>query len=294
MSYTSRTPADVAVLPRNREYDIARSLEGDWFDGHPFKTAWFNAMSITFPLGEKFFIDSVRHFSDRIDDPKLNEEIRGFCGQEGYHRREHDRYNRALCRLRGYDLGYMEGRLEKKIELGKKFMSPLEQLAVTAALEHITAIMAESALSGDNPMMGVVDAPMQQLWNWHAAEEMEHKSVAFDVYRAVEGTEKMRRSAMRRATLFLLMDILVGLVHMLRRDGKLWNVRLWGQGWKFLFFRGGILRRVWPAYRDYFGEGFHPWQRDTRPLLQAWQGEQDSSPGPALVDGHVAFHVHQG
>ena len=87
MSKQSLTPADVPLIPRNREYDIARSLAGDWFDNHPFKTAWFNAMSITFPLGEKFFIDSVRHFAGQIEDPKLTEDIRGFCGQEGFHRR---------------------------------------------------------------------------------------------------------------------------------------------------------------------------------------------------------------
>ena len=91
MPQVSLTPTDVPVLPRNREYDIARSLARNWFDNHPFKTAWFNAMSITFPLGEKFFIDSVRYFANRIEDPKLNEDIRGFCGQEGFHRREHQR-----------------------------------------------------------------------------------------------------------------------------------------------------------------------------------------------------------
>jgi predicted metal-dependent hydrolase len=271
----SQTPADVPITPRNREYDVARSLGRDWFDQHPFKTAWFNAMSMTFPLGEKFFIDSVRHYADLIDDEKLSEEIRRFCGQEGYHRREHERYNQTLCRLRGYDGDYLEGRLARNIELGKKFMSPLEQLATTAALEHITAIMAESALAEDNPMVNAADEAMQQLWNWHAAEEMEHKSVAFDVYRAMGGSEKMRRSTMRRSTFFLLVDVMVGVVHMLRRDGKLWNLRLWGQGWKFLFFKGGILRRVWPAYREYYREGFHPWQRDTRHLLQVWNREDD-------------------
>lgn len=275
MSYISQTPVDVPITPRNREYDIARSLGRDWFDNHPFKTAWFNAMSITFPLGEKFFIDSVRHYADRVEDEKLSEEIRGFCGQEGYHRREHERYNQTLCRLRGYDGEYLERRLEKNIELGKKFMSPLEQLATTAALEHITAIMAESALSEDNPMVSAADEAMQELWNWHAAEEMEHKAVAFDVYRAMGGSEKMRRSTMRRSTFFLLVDVMVGVVHMLRRDGKFWNLRLWGQGWKFLFFKDGILRRVWPAYREYYREGFHPWQRDTRNLLQAWKHNEE-------------------
>lgn len=277
MSNLSNTPLDVPILPRNREYDIARSLEGDWFDNHPFKTAWFNAMSITFPLGEKFFIDSVRHFSDQIDDPKLNEDVRGFCGQEGFHRREHQRYNETLCQKRGYQLEVMEGRLEKNIQRAYKFLSPLERLAATAALEHITAILAESALSEDNPMIDNTDSAMQALWQWHAAEELEHKSVAFDVYRAAGGTEKIRKRAMRQSTFFLLVDVMMGLVHMLRKDKKLWNLRLWTEGWKFLFFKGGILRRVWPAYKEYYRDGFHPWDRDTRPLLQSWQLHEDEA-----------------
>jgi predicted metal-dependent hydrolase len=271
MSDLSNTPVDVPVVPRNREYDVARSLGKDWFDNHPFKTAWFNAMSITFPLGEKFFIDSVRYYADQIDDPKLNEDIRGFCGQEGFHRREHERYNESLCSQRGYDLAYLEGRLETNIKRSYTFLSPLQRLAATAAFEHITAIMAESALSEDNPMIDQADAAMQELWNWHAAEEMEHKSVAFDVYKAVGGTEKMRKRGMRQATVFLMFDVLIGLVHMLRRDKKFWSPSLWYQGWKFLFFKGGILRRVWPAYKEYFRDDFHPWDRDTRGLLETWK-----------------------
>ena len=280
MPNLSNTPVDVPVVPRNREYDIAHALASNWFDNHPFKTAWFNAMSITFPLGEKFFIDSVRHFANQIDDPKLSEDVRGFCGQEGFHRREHDRYNKALCQKRGYDLQSMEDRLEKNIQRANRFLSPLERLASTASLEHITAIMAESALSEDNPMIDKADNAMLSLWQWHAAEEMEHKSVAFDVYKAVGGTEKMRKSAMRQATFFLMVDVMMGLVHMLRKDKKLWNLRLWTEGWKFLFFKGGILRRVWPAYKEYYRDGFHPWDRDTRPLLQSWKSG-DSEPLPA-------------
>ena len=227
MPHLSHTPDDVNITPRNREYQVAECLGRDWFDKHPFKTAWFNAMSITFPLGEKFFIDSVRHYMDRIDDPKLLAEISGFCGQEGFHRREHQRYNEALCNARGYDLALMEGRLESNIRRAYKMMSARERLACTAAMEHITAILAEAALSEDDPMIGSAEQPMQELWDWHAAEEMEHKAVAFDVYRAVGGEEKMRRRVMRMSTVFLLLDVLMGVVHMLRRDGKLWQPRLW-------------------------------------------------------------------
>jgi predicted metal-dependent hydrolase len=273
----SNTPADVPVLPRDREYDVAQALAGDWFGNHPFKTAWFNAMSITFPLGEKFFIDSVRHFADRIEDPTLQEHIRGFCGQEGFHRREHQRYNETLCQARGYRLDVMEGRLENNIRRAYRFMSAPQRLAATAALEHITAVMAESALSADSPMIDEAPDAMRALWQWHAAEELEHKSVAFDVYRAVGGTERMRKRAMRQATFFLLVDVLMGVVHMLRKDGKLWHLRLWAEGWKFLFFKGGILRRVWPAYKEYYRDGFHPWHRDTRALLAYWQVNEDTA-----------------
>ncbi len=279
MAQQSHTPEAVAITPRNREHSVEAQLATDWFDQHPFKTAWFNSMSITFPLGEKFFIDSVRAYADRVEDPKLQKEIRQFCGQEGFHRREHDRYNQALCRQRGYDLGWLEGRLEKNLELAKKMLSPLDQLAATAALEHITAIMAESQLGPDSPMKGKVDPAMEQLWDWHAAEEMEHKSVAFDVYIAVGGGERMRKSALRRATWFLFYDVMVGAMHMLKRDGKLWQPRLWREGWQFLFARDGILRRLWPAYKDYYREGFHPWQRDTHQLLYDWRaGQGEAAP----------------
>jgi uncharacterized protein len=281
MPHLSGTPSDVSINPRNREYEITECLGREWFDNHAFKTAWFNAMSITFPLGEKFFIDSVRHFSDQIDDPKLQEDIRGFCGQEGFHRREHQRYNETLCEKRGYDLGLMEKRLQANIDRGNKVLSSIERLAVTAALEHITAILAEAALSDKDPMIGNAEPAMRELWDWHAAEEMEHKSVAFDVYRAVGGTEKMRKRTMRAATIFLMVDVMMGMVHMLRRDRKLWSLGLWRDGWKFLFGKQGILRRVWPAYKEYYREGFHPWQRDTRELLESWKSEDTHDAVPA-------------
>jgi len=277
MPLLSQTPSSIQITPRNRQYEIEDSLGRDWFDGHPFKTAWFNAMSLTFPQGEKFFIDSVRHFSDHIEDDKLNSDVRGFCGQEGFHRREHQRYNEVLCEKRGYDLQKVEARLEKNIQMSYSHFSAIQRLALTAAFEHITAILAESALDADNPMINAGDPAMMELWNWHAAEEMEHKAVAFDVYRAVGGSEKMRKRAMFGATLFLLIDVMYGLAHMLRRDKKFWSLRVWSEGFAFLFSKKeGVLRRVWPAYKEYYRMGFHPWQRDTRDLLDTWSKTQEA------------------
>tara|TARA_B110000305_G_C19033109_1_gene444654 strand:- start:240 stop:656 length:417 start_codon:yes stop_codon:yes gene_type:complete len=125
---------------------------------------------------------------------------------------------------------------------------------------------------------GVIEGPMKELWTWHAAEEMEHKAVAFDVYRSVTQnksySEKMRKSSLRLATFFLIQDIFVGMIHMLRRDKKLWNIKVWIEGVQFLLGRNGYIRTSWPAYKEYFKDDFHPWQRDTRPLLESWEAGQ--------------------
>lgn len=269
----SFTPADVAIQPRNRQHDLAAALKTDWMRKDVFATAWFNAMSITFPLGEQFFINSVRHYRDRISDPKLQEEMRQFFSQEAVHLREHRRYNEMLCELRGYDLEKLEGPLRRRMGWVKKNVPAREQLAGTVAVEHLTAVLAEKAL-GDSGIFADADPAMRDLWQWHSVEEMEHKAVAFDVYRAIGGTEKMRRAAMRRSTLFLTWDILHGVRHILKSDGKLWSPTVWLSGVRFLFGKQGILRGTWAPYKEFFREDFHPWQEDTSDLITQWELQQ--------------------
>ncbi|MDO9125370.1 MAG: metal-dependent hydrolase, partial [Parvibaculum sp.] len=84
-SSLSRTPENVEIVPRNRQFNIDETLATNWHSNDPFRTAFFDAMSILFPLGEQFFIDSVKAFRDRIDDPELQRRIRGFTAQESVH-----------------------------------------------------------------------------------------------------------------------------------------------------------------------------------------------------------------
>ena len=269
----SYTPDQVAIRPRNRQHDLADALTRDWMRNDVFATAWFNAMSITFPLGEQFFINSVRHYRDRITDPKLKEEMQQFFSQEAVHLREHKRYNQLLCEQRGYDLETLEGPLLRRMGWVKKNVRAREQLAGTAAVEHLTAVLAEKAL-GDHGLFTDADPAMVALWQWHAVEEMEHKAVAFDVYRAIGGSEKMRRAAMRRSTLLLTWDILHGVRHMLKCDGKLWSPKVWLSGLRFLVGKQGLLRGTWAPYKAFFREDFHPWQEDSSELIAQWQLQQ--------------------
>ena len=151
----------------------------------------------------------------------------------------------------GYDLEQLEAPLRRRMAWVKKNVPAREQLAGTVAVEHLTAVLAEKAL-GDHGLFADADPAMVALWQWHAVEEMEHKAVAFDVYRAIGGTEKMRRAAMRRSTVLLAWDILHGVRHILKKDGKLWSPKVWFSGVRFLFGRQGFLRGTLASYRALF------------------------------------------
>lgn len=266
------TPPGVGIKPRNRSHDIAAALQGEWLDDNAFLTAVFNGMSITFPAGEKFFIDSVRHYRQDITDPVLQEHIRGFCGQEGFHRREHQMYNETLCAARGYDLEALEGKLTRRLAWAQKNLSPIQNLAITVAIEHFTAVLSELLLSSDS-IMNKAHPSMRALWRWHAAEEMEHKSVAFDVFVAVGGTEKLRTSVMRRATFFIGLELTRALVYILRKDGKLFDLKVWRKGLAGLFGKQGAFSGGLAPYKEFYTEGFHPWQQNTQHLLTEWASE---------------------
>jgi predicted metal-dependent hydrolase len=266
------TPTTVQIKPRNRSHDIADALRGEWLDNNAFLTAVFNGMSITFPAGEKFFIDSVRHFAGDVTDPVLKGHIKGFCGQEGFHRREHQRYNEALCEARGYDLEKLEGKLTRRLVWAQKNLSPMQNLAITVAIEHFTAVLAELLLRPDS-VMNNADPSMRDLWRWHAAEEMEHKSVAFDVYRAVGGSEALRLSVMKRASFFIGFELMRAVFYILRKDKQLFNFSLWRKGLAGLFGKHGAFKGGWAPYQEFYARGFHPWQQDTQHLLEDWAAE---------------------
>jgi uncharacterized protein len=267
--YTTKTPSDLTILPREPNIDFVDCLGRDWHGEDPFKTAYFNAFSITFPAGEKFFIDAVRAFTDDVGDPTLSEQMRGFVGQEGRHRREHQDYNEALCERRGYDLAAMEAKQLERLKWMKENTSRYQWLAATVALEHITAIMANGILHNPAWLHGA-EEPMAELWRWHALEELEHKSVAFDVYRACEGWDKTRRQLLKIVTWHLFRDTLSHTREMLRRVGLHNSPSVWLGGMQFLFGSNGIWRPLIPEWRDFSRADFHPWDIDNRDLLAHW------------------------
>lgn len=197
---TQSTQQSDPPTPRTPRLAFSR-VPKHWFAGSAAATQVANGVNLLFPAGERFFVRSVRHYLDQLEDPKLVAQVRGFFGQEGRHAQAHERFFDTL-RDQGYDIDAIlepyEALAYGRIEPAT---SPAIRLAVTVALEHFTAILAEDALIGGS--LTHADPVMRQLLEWHAVEELEHKSVAFDVLRAVNPSYALRITGLALATMAL-------------------------------------------------------------------------------------------
>lgn len=268
---------DAGFPVRNLRFELDPARLRDWHPAGPALTMFFNNLSIFFPAGERFFIRSVRAHAKQVTDPELKAQVRSFCGQEGVHNREHQRYN-ALLAAQGYPIAEMEARIERLLARVEKTLSPRMCLAATAALEHFTATMGHLLLS--EPALLEDAAPaMRDLWRWHAAEENEHKAVAYDVYLAAGGNYPERALAMIIATLIFWAKVIEHQARMMKVDGRGGRPRSWLRFANILVGEPGVLRKLTRPYFEYFKPGFHPWDVDNHALVEAWAAQLAASNG---------------
>src|SRR3954453_19035015 len=148
---TLPTPSDLSITPRDRRFGRETHLTRLWHGGSVEATAIYNALSSTFPIGEAYFVESVRAFREGTP-AKLAEEIKAFTTQEAIHSREHDAFNQRASRA-GYDLSKLEAQVEKRLAVTRS-RPPVVSLAATMALEHFTAILAHQLLANPRHLAG--------------------------------------------------------------------------------------------------------------------------------------------
>jgi predicted metal-dependent hydrolase len=245
-----------------------------WLAGSTAATHIANGVNLLFPAGERFFVRSVKHYLNEVS-PELALEVRGFFGQEGRHAQAHERFFDAL-RGQGYDVDAILERYERlAYEKIERSVSPRVSLAVTVALEHFTAILAEDALTDE--LFQHMDERVRQLLEWHAMEELEHKAVAFDVLAEVSPGYGLRMLGLALATASLAGFWLMATGALLRQDGmslrdavrdlaKL-RSRARASGHERLT-RPVFLRVFARGIVEYVRPGFHPNDRDHGALVE--------------------------
>ena len=284
------------LVPRHpRELDFADGIPVNWANGDVFRSRFFDAFSTTLPEGEKFFIVSLRQFKDQLQDPVLQQELKDFIRQEGLHGILHNAYNNRLGR-QGVDIETITQVLRKFFAAHTRILSPRMQLTLTACAEHLTASMAHAILGRSSHLFDGADERVRALYFWHAAEEIEHKSVAFDLLQNQAKVGYIPRVVMM-AYISIVFHALVFpiLEHVLRNDGYTARERvgLWGQGlwWLFKPKQGGFYFDLMGHYLSWFKPGFEPWSHGDLEAYDRWieRYAESGDVRPATEDTYAAL-----
>lgn len=282
----SRTaPADLQITPRDRRFGRDTVQQKWWLNGDPVATAFYNALSVTFPMGEAYFVESVKAFREGTPD-RLASEIRAFVKQEVNHSREHVAFNRRVVDA-GYDVTRMERDVKESLELTKD-RPKIANLASTMALEHFTAILAQQLIANPRHLKGA-DAESANLWRWHALEEIEHKGVAYDTWlHATKDWSRWQRWKVKSLVMLITTKMFVtkraeGMLDLLEQDGFTGAGTKW-KLFKYAFGRPGMARKIFGAWLSYFMPGFHPWNHDDRHLIQLAESDYQDAVMPETAN----------
>jgi uncharacterized protein len=270
-------------------FDAAR-----WNGGDAFRSALFNALSMSFPAGEQLFIDSLRRGLAALpaDLPAAERAaweaaVQGFVGQEATHRHLHARFNAQLT-AQGL-VNRWQDRIAQRRERELAQADVRNWVGVTAATEHLTAVFAECLLAHPRLLAGA-EPRLRDLWIWHSCEEIEHRSTAFDLYRTLGGNEVWRLRLFRVVSAHFACDLARQTASNLWRSGAFFRVSTWVSAWRTLLGTGGLLRTGWPLWRRYEAADFHPAQTDGQ-IAARWLADH-AALAPAVRElasarGHV-------
>jgi predicted metal-dependent hydrolase len=251
-----------SIKVRKVNFKFEMPFKNHYFKDNPFTTHFINSLHLLFPEGEKYFINSLWERKKDIHDEILLKQIKDFCGQEGTHSKEHEKFW-AVLSAHGYKLDPFLNHVKwmlnifvsknAKIALGKN-----ANVLLTACLEHFTALFAKSTL--ETVDMSNADALLSEMFKWHAAEEIEHKAVAFDAYVALEKNEYVKRLlAMPVVTFLLYLYITMGMVYMISQDKDIIWEKTPNHFKEFLLeFLPQLHQSVVKDYFDFYGKKFHP------------------------------------
>jgi len=197
-----RQPASKTVgrlVPRKVQFDWSQTpLE--WIPGQPFASHFINEINLLLPAGEFWFCRLYNQALPLVTDAKLREDVQAFVRQEAMHARAHGGAIAEYLHAQGIET---ESNTRQEDWLFETLLgdAPLGvalprfaqrrwlvfRLGIIAAVEHMTCVLGKYVLENRSWDEAGADPVLLDLLRWHGAEEIEHRSVAFDLYRHLGG-----------------------------------------------------------------------------------------------------------
>ncbi len=246
-----------------------KAIRRHYFANSPVMSHLLTALSSTFPIGEQFFVHSVRNVRERVQDEQLQAEISAFIGQEAMHSKAHSEFNQAW-RRDDYQLDRFQAWLARQDENVKK-LPYATQLAITCAFEHFTALLGGYILRHPEVLQSLDDDAIK-LWVWHAIEEVEHRAVAFNTYQAVYGNQKLRKQVMRTVTTGFASLTFYSASRLFLQDKRKSLPKIGGNVFG-IYLLAKMFVQLLPEYLAYYKDDFNPEEIDYSREVSYWKNK---------------------
>lgn len=260
---TSGRPPNEKLPVRKFDWDFSKT-QNHWLDNSAFKTHVLNTISLMLPAAERFFVDTVKKFAKDVKDDSLREAAKGFYGQEIQHYLAHDKTLQML-RDQGYEIdSFLEVYQKFGYDFWHSLLGDKIGLSATAGFEHYTALVAEIGLTS-----GILDrssGEMKRLFEWHAAEEIEHKSVVFDVLNEIDDNYFLRLAGITISSIIFYPFLFWGTFRLVAQDGLLFEPKTWKDFLEIFFTKEKFLVRAAEMAAEYLYPDFHPWDKNNSHL----------------------------
>lgn len=254
------------IQVRHKNFEFPQETERYWLANSAFKTHLLNSLTIMLPDIEQYLIHNVKNRIKHIDSLWLKQQAQAFIGQEAQHSRQHSKFWDNLhffnYKFDTY-LSFLRAILFKTLE---SRLSISLNLSVSAGIEHLTTLIAEYALESD--FMAEAEPNLKQLFEWHAFEEIEHKTVVYDVLQNTTKNYLIRIVGLFISNILVLFFLIWGLVILLYKDKKLLDRKVWQESIDFFLLKDEFFYRVLLNSIYYLCKDFHPSQKVSLFLVQ--------------------------
>lgn len=238
------------VRARKINFKFTLDIPRLWLNNRLVLTHFFNGGNLYLPAFESFMVRIMQNQLKYIQDSNLKQQIRGFIAQETSHGQTHHKYNQVL-RLQGY-------RFERYLKFADfVFASVLEKklgakisLASIAGFEHFTALLTDLALNQN--IFENATPIMKDLWEWHAAEEVEHEYLAFQLLQAVDNSYWLRILGLFIGGIILIGFTFSGMLVLASQEREFISRQTLGDLYKLLFTENKLVPKSFSIFLKYF------------------------------------------
>ncbi|HEX7801784.1 MAG TPA: metal-dependent hydrolase [Pseudoxanthomonas sp.] len=269
------------ITPRRFASKLPSDIPKHWLPGDEVVSSILNAYTILVPANEGFYVRTLKACMPRIDNEQLQARCRKFIHQEAQHGVAHTRYWDNLD-AQGYRFRTFEKNVDKLVFRVMEKFGPISlRVSLVSCVEHINAYIGHEFLSQN--ILAKADPRVKDLMEWHFAEEIEHRRVAYDLLQALAPNYALRLLGFALTAGLFYSLMCAQAISLLAQDGILWRKETWRQIRSHMGPKHRMVRRTLRHLLDYLQPGFHPSQTGDDALAEEVLARLASTTPPAVA-----------